>query len=73
MYELLSSHIMGMHCNQHCPKLTWENVREIRRLRSSGLSLSQLQAQFGVSRQWVCKILKGDVWKEPEHLDEKRD
>ena len=58
--RLLPSHIIGTLCNQYCPKLTWEKVREIRRLRTSGLSLSQLQAQFGVSRQWVCKILKGE-------------
>jgi len=68
----LGDHAMAKHRNHHCPKLTWEKVREIRRLRAAGLTLSQLQARFGVSRQWVCKILKGDVWKEPEHRVRKR-
>jgi hypothetical protein len=63
---------MGMPRNHHCPKLTWAKVREIRRLRAAGLTLSQLQARFGVSRQWVCKILKGAVWKEEEHRDKTR-
>ena len=62
----LGDHAMAKHRNHHCPKLTWEKVREIHRLRAAGLTLSYLQARFGVSRQWVCKILKGDVWKEPE-------
>jgi DNA invertase Pin-like site-specific DNA recombinase len=55
---------MVMPRNPRGPKLTREKVRQIRRLRASGLSLSQLAERFGVSRQWVCKILRGDVWKE---------
>jgi hypothetical protein len=55
---------MGMPRKAHWPKLTWEKVRQIRELRASGASLSQLEARFGISRQWVCKILKGEVWKE---------
>jgi hypothetical protein len=55
---------MGMPRKPHCPKLTWAKVRELRRLRASGLTLSKLEARFGISRQWVCKIIKGDVWIE---------
>ena len=55
---------MGMPGEPRCPKLTWDKVRQIRELRASGASLSQLEARFGISRRWVCKILKGEVWKE---------
>ncbi len=60
----LRCRIMGMPRNPHRPKLTWEKVRQICELRASGASLSQLEARFGVSRQWVCMILKGRAWKE---------
>ncbi len=43
--------MMGMSRNPHFPKFARERAREIRRLRSSGLSLSQREARFGVSRQ----------------------
>ena len=62
--QTLRGRTMAMPHNPHCPKLTWRKVRELRRLRASGLSLLQLEQRFGISRQWVCKILKGDVWKE---------
>jgi hypothetical protein len=55
---------MGMPRKLHCPKLTWEQVRQIRELPASGASLSQLEVRFGISRQWVCKILRGGAWKE---------
>ena len=57
---------MRMALKPHLSKLSWEKAREIRRLRTSGLTLSQLQARFGVSRQWACMILKGGPWKEAE-------
>jgi hypothetical protein len=64
---------MGAPRNPHCPKLTLQKAREIRRLRAAGLSLSQLESRFGISRQWVCLILKGAVWKEAKRPPEKRD
>jgi hypothetical protein len=62
---------MGMPRKPRCSKVTWEKVRQIRELRASGASLSQLEARFGISRQWVCMILKGGAWKErPQTLAE---
>jgi hypothetical protein len=45
--------MMGMSRKPHGPKLTWDKVRQIRELRASDVSLAQLQARFGISRQWL--------------------
>jgi hypothetical protein len=55
---------MGVPLDPQRRKLTSQNVREIRRLRVTGVSLSHLADQFGISRQWLCLILRGDVWNE---------
>jgi hypothetical protein len=40
---------MGTPREPYGRKLTWEKVRQIRELRASGLSLSQLETRFGIS------------------------
>jgi hypothetical protein len=52
---------MGMPRKPNRPKLTWEKVRQIRELRAFGASLSQLEARFGISRQWVGDTLQSEA------------
>ena len=61
---MLPGRIMGTPRKPDCPKFTWKKLRQIRRLRISGLSLSQLEARFGISRQWVCNRLKSELWED---------
>ena len=42
--------------------LTWEKVREIRALRSSGFSQVDLARTFGVSKQSITNIIQGRTW-----------
>ena len=45
-------------------KLDWERVREIRRLRAEGGSLSVIAGQFGVTVPLVSQICRGNIWVE---------
>lgn len=45
-------------------KLTWDQVREMRRLRSEGTSYKQLAMIFNMSRENVRTITLGRTWKE---------
>lgn len=46
-------------------KLTWEKVREIRRLRSEdGLSQQAIADMFGVTQPMIGFIVRGEVWIE---------
>ena len=49
-----------------CPtaKLTWPDVREIRRLIAKGATHKSLAAPFGVSREAISLIARGERWKE---------
>ena len=53
-------HVVG---NKHPhSKLNPDAVREIRRLRSEGLTQPQIAVRFGVAVITVCKVLKGYSW-----------
>ncbi|HEX7095668.1 MAG TPA: HNH endonuclease [Acidimicrobiales bacterium] len=43
-------------------KLTWRQVRSIRASRSSQRALAR---RYGVTRQNIRRILRGETWKEP--------
>jgi Mor family transcriptional regulator len=46
-------------------KVTQEVAREMRRLRLEGMTLTQLERRFKLSRQWVIAIVKNRAWREP--------
>lgn len=48
-------------------KLKKENIWEIRRLNSAGLSSKTIGEKFGIYYTYVNKILRGDLWKHLEH------
>jgi hypothetical protein len=49
----------------HAAKLTWSQVAQIRQLRSSGLTLKQLAANFGVAFQRIGEIINNKSWVIP--------
>lgn len=52
---------------EDCPtaKLTWEAVREIRRrFEAGGVTHRELAKEFGVTRQAVSGVIRGQAWKE---------
>lgn len=68
--EILPSQAAHMRLHAKCgeessfAKLTWENVREIRRRRAAGESTASLAAQFGIDQSNVRLIVRGRTWKE---------
>ncbi len=44
-------------------KLNWEQVQEIRKMNSEGISRKELQKRFQVSQTCIAKILTGTSWK----------
>jgi hypothetical protein len=44
-------------------KLTWSKVQAIRRSHAAGTSYGQIEARYGISRQWAIAIVKGRAWK----------
>ncbi len=50
--------------NHPMATLNWDNVREIRRLRATGLTLATLSKQFDVSKAQISRIALNQVWKE---------
>ena len=49
-------------------KLTWSDVRSMRRLLDSGLTLKEVAEHYGVSFQQVSRIKRGHNWQEPAHI-----
>jgi len=45
-------------------RLTWESVREIRRLRGEGMSTGSLGRKFSVARNTICAILTDKTWRD---------
>jgi DNA invertase Pin-like site-specific DNA recombinase len=45
-------------------RLTWVQVREMRRLRLTGMTLVALARMFGVSHPTVSRIARGQTWRE---------
>jgi hypothetical protein len=43
-------------------KLTVDQIVEIRRLRSTGLSLRKIASMFHVGNQHICRIVRGERW-----------
>lgn len=57
----------GTHCRGdrcHFSILTWEKVREIRKLWSGRKSTAILAMRFGVSKDNIRRIIRLDTWKE---------
>lgn len=52
----------GERCGK--AKLTWDNVREIRRRVAAGETNTALAREFGVSQPCVCNIVNGKNWKD---------
>jgi len=51
----------------YASKLTWEKVREIRRIYKPGdleFGCRALAKRYGVSASTISSIVKGDTWKE---------
>ena len=46
-------------------KLTWRDVRAIRRRARRGAAPSELAAEYQVDHSNVCRILRGEGWREP--------
>jgi hypothetical protein len=43
-------------------KLTWAQVRELRRLKAEGATYEELAGRFGIHRRTVHAILRGETW-----------
>ena len=50
-------------------KLTWPDVREVRRLHSEGVSCYALARRFGVSWGTINGVVKWLTWREPESAE----
>lgn len=50
--------------NNSLSKLTWEKVRQIRKLNKDGLSNRKIAAMFDVSSTTICSIVNNLSWKE---------
>ena len=64
--------VRGRSCmgeDSHLAKLTADDVREIRRLRSAGVLQSVVASQFGVSDNHVSVIVRRLAWKHIERSD----
>lgn len=46
-------------------KLTWANVREIRRLYATGIDAASLGRRFGVTPTAAQFVVRHKTWKEP--------
>jgi DNA-binding XRE family transcriptional regulator len=63
----------GRHWLQNRPedgltaKLSWDEVREIRRLRKSGATRSEVATKFGVTVWTISDITGKSTWKEKEN------
>lgn len=63
--RVLGGHKHLVEARRH--KLTWPEVREIRRLRrEKGLTHRELGKLFGVSGVNICQILQGKMWNEKD-------
>ncbi len=49
--------------NHHQSMLTEDSVREIRRRKSAGESLSKLAAAFAVNKTTVARVIRGESWQ----------
>lgn len=57
--------------NCYCAILRWEQVREIRRLRTEQHLLHrELAARFGVSETTIRKIVRGKTWREDRRVSQ---
>jgi len=54
----------GIH--RHNARLTDDDVREMRRLRSEGAKYTDLMARFGIAKSTVAHVISGDSWKRVE-------
>lgn len=52
--------------NNSKAKLTWDQVRIIRKLSNSGHTRKKLAQMFGVRRTTIGEIVRFDSWKEPK-------
>lgn len=50
--------------SSHLSKLTWAQVREIRRLYAMGVTQARLAEDFGVTRQTIRQIVRNYTWVE---------
>jgi hypothetical protein len=50
--------------DHHLAKLTWEKVREIRRLNRLGISQMDLAVQFNVTQTNISCIMRNKTWRE---------
>jgi DNA invertase Pin-like site-specific DNA recombinase len=54
----------GIHLGvQTTPKLTEEQVGEMRELRARGLTLREIAERYGVSISTTCNIVNRKTWK----------
>lgn len=49
--------------NSHCAKLTWEKVREIRRLASEGMTNLAIAELFNINNGTVGRVVRQVSWK----------
>lgn len=47
-------------------KLTWDDVREIRKLSKSGVQGIELSKKFGVGPMQISRIIRNQAWTEPD-------
>lgn len=48
--------------------LTWEKVRSIRReYVANEMSYQQLANKYGIGHVTVCRIIRGETWKDPAY------
>lgn len=56
------STITQQNRNKRTTKLTWSKVKELRRLRRSGVTLVCLGRQFDIHRNTAGRIARGELW-----------
>jgi hypothetical protein len=55
---------ISRHEEHYCAKLTMEGAREIRAAHASGERVHELARRFGVHRNTISQVLRGDTWRE---------
>lgn len=58
------THLTPKGEEHYCAKLNWDKVRQIRSMRTTGLSYSELARLFNVSPGSILCIVKIKTWKE---------
>lgn len=68
--QKLHDHNVGE--NNPRAQLSWDKVKEMRRLWANGTTCIQLAEQFGVTKSCVNNVVSGSAWKDPTYVPVKK-